>query len=152
MDSTLKWNTTCEAYATYDELVAAATIIEESVIELTPPKLPGDTNLDLVHVYELCGVPLDHGGTPVNNDARRLQLDIVLTTDIKMYQIVSKKCITECSDQMFVDANNALNEIVVDGSLTKSMQDNSLGVIKAVINPNNEDVDSGFVTMTASPT
>ena len=117
-----------------------------------PPKLPGDTNLDLVHVYELCGVFLDHGGTPVDNDARRLQLDIVLTTDVKMYQYVSKKCITECSDQMFDDANNALNEIVVDGSLTKSMQDNSLGVIKAVINPNNENVDSGFVTMTASPT
>ena len=152
MDSTLKWNTTCEAYATYAELVAAAEIIEESVIELTPPKLPGDTNLDLVHVYELCGVFLDHGGTPVDNDSRRLQLDIVLTTDIKMYQIVSKKCITECSDQMFDDANNALNEIVVDGSLTKSMQDNSLGVIKAVINPNNENVDSDYETMTASPT
>ena len=152
MDSTLKWNTTCEEYATYAELVAAARIIEESVIELTPPKLPGDTNLDLVHVYELCGVFLDHGGTPVDNDTRRLQLDIVLTTDIKMYQIVSKKCITECSDQMFDDANSALNEIVDDGSLTKSIQDNSLGVIKAVINPNNENVDSDYETITASPT
>lgn len=152
MDSTIKWNTTCEAYATYAELVAAARIIEESVIELTPSKLPGDTNLDLVQIYELCGVFLDHGGTPVDNVPRRLQLDIVLTTDIKMYQIVSKKCITECSDQMFDDANNALNEICHDGSLTKSVQDNSEGLIQAVINPNGEDADSGYVTVTASPT
>eukprot|EP00956_Cyclotella_meneghiniana_P026809 scaffold58903_cov38-Cyclotella_meneghiniana.AAC.1 len=152
MDSTLKWNTTCEAYATYAELVAAALIIEESVIELTPPKLPGDTNLDVVHVYELCGVFLDHGGTTVDNDARRLQLDIVLTTDVKMYQYVSKKCITECSEQLFHDADNALYEIVDDGSLTKSVQDNSEGLIKAAFNPNGEDVDSGYVTVTASPT
>ena len=151
MDSTLKWNTTCEAYASYDDLVAVANIIEASVIEKMPPKLPGDTVLDLVHVYELCNVYLDHGGTPVLNDARRLQVGVA-TTDIKMYQIVSKQCTADCGDEMFDETNNALSEIVADGSLSKSIQDNSAGIIKAVLNPNDEPVDSDYVTVTASPT
>eukprot|EP00956_Cyclotella_meneghiniana_P041850 scaffold242052_cov26-Cyclotella_meneghiniana.AAC.1 len=149
MDSTLKWNTTCGAYATYDELVAAAKIIEQSVIDMI--NLPGDNTLNLVHVYKLCNTTIDHGGTPVIKKSRRLQVAVV-TTDINMYQIVSKQCNTDSSQEMFDDANNALKEIVDNGSLTKSIQSNSQGVIKAMINPNSEAVDSVFVTMTASPT
>jgi|EP00956_Cyclotella_meneghiniana_P031283 hypothetical protein len=150
MDSTLKWNTTCEIYSSYEDLVAAAKIIELSIIEDISLKLSGDTALISVHVYELCNVYLDHGGTTTVNNARRLQVG-VLTTDIKIHQIISKKC-TNCSDDMFDESSNALNEIVDEGILTKSIQDNSQGRIKAVINPNNEPVASDYITMTASPT
>ena len=152
MDSTLKWNTTCEAYATYDDLVAVAKIIEQSLIEDMPPQLLEGTALDLVHVYELCEVYLDHGGTPVVNNARRLQDVGVATTDIKVYQTVSKECITDCGDEIFDEADNALNGIVADGSLSNSIQEISGGIIEAVVNPNDEPVDSGYVTVTASPT
>ena len=58
---------------------------------MAPVLANDDTNIDMVEVYEVCGVDLD--STNVPNDARRLQ-GADIATDIRMNSnsILSKEC------------------------------------------------------------
>ena len=56
---------------------------------MAPVLANDDTNIDMVEVYEVCGVDLD--STNVPNDARRLQ-GADIATDIRMNSVLSKEC------------------------------------------------------------
>jgi hypothetical protein len=149
VDTTLVWNFTCDTINS-TTLVEVAKIIEKSVYQDLEPQLNAGTTLDVVYVYELCGQTVEtHVGYP---PGRRLQS--APQSDIKMFTVISEVCassdVGQCGQDLFDQADEGLDTIVGDGSLSNTIQDNSGNVITAVING---ITNSTFnVTSTNAPT
>jgi hypothetical protein len=142
MESTLTWNITCSLINT-TTLIEIANIIEESVYSTMDSTLPNDLLLEYVYVDKLCNTTF--GERPGFPTARRLEVG---TSDIKLFQVVSKNCVG-CQEDIFNTTNAALVEVVNDGSLSSSIQNKSGDVIAADFSQN---VTSNFTVTTSRPT
>jgi hypothetical protein len=137
MASTLKWNISCSVLNDPRSLIDVAQIIERSTYDDIAPLLTIET-IELVYVYSICNRMVGNHPGYSGKSTRRLQNSI---SEIKLLTYVSSGC-DRCSELIFNETAHALAQVVDNGTLTKSIQDNSNGTIRASINPG---VDSTYV-------
>ena len=136
MDATITWNATCPR----SDPASDAEILSKSLYDTF--LLQMDESVQSVDVYEICGEVVD--ASPHPPPARRMQSS---GSEIKFLTIVTTKC-TGCENDMYQDADEALDLMVSDGSLDSSIQSNSNGTIDGSVTG---VVDTSYTPMTNPP-
>jgi hypothetical protein len=125
MKSILTWNITCPLNGT--TTLEAAQIVEKSIYDGMNSTVDG---LQTVYVDNLCNETVAaHSPYP---SGRRLQN---AASNVTATVVVSTTC-NGCENNMAQGANDALDAIIKDGSLTQSVQNNSAGAIQAAFEDN----------------